>query len=378
MWDSLGPISAPTAVLDLDAFEANREEMLRRAAGTRIRVASKSLRVRGLIERILATDGYAGVLGYSAAEAVWLVQHGVRDVVVAYPSVDTTAFAQVAADADLAREITFMVDLPEHLQLLDAAAQDVPLRACLDVDSSLHLRSLHVGVHRSSVLGADQAVAMAQAAERLTGVDLVGVMFYDAQVAGVPDSNPAVRLMKRRSLVQLSRRRAEVLDALASYVRLEFVNAGGTGSLHTTGRDKRITELAAGSGFFTPTLFDGYDGTQLRPAAYFASPVTRKPRPDVAVTFSGGYVASGPASTSRMPTPVHPAGLRYFGQEGPGEVQTPLHGAAAVDLTVGDTVWFRHAKAGEMCSRFNEIVLVRAGEIVDRLPTYRGEGQNFG
>lgn len=59
-------------------------------------------------------------------------------------------------------------------------------------------------------------------------------------------------------------------------------------------------------------------------------------------------------------------------------MQTPLTGARANRLQIGDRVWFRHAKAGEACERFDQLHLVRGGELVDSAPTYRGEGQNFG
>ncbi|WP_265445664.1 alanine racemase [Flexivirga meconopsidis] len=377
LWSSIEAIGAPAAVLDVDAAEHNVAEMRRRASGTPIRVASKSIRVRGLIERMLREPGYAGVLAYSAAEAAWLARSGVDDVLIAYPTVDVETIKQVAAEPALAARVTFMADLPEHVRLLDSAASGTPLRVCLDVDASLQVGKTVLGAHRSSVHSASEAAEFARATARLDGVRLVGLMFYDAQVAGVQDTNPAVRLLKRRSVAELATRRERVFRAVSSYSSIEVVNAGGTGSLHLVG-GAPVTEFAAGSGLFVPTLFDRYDGADLQPAAYFVSPVVRKPRPDVAVTFSGGYSASGASGPSRVPRPVHPEGLRYFGQEGAGEVQTPLRGAAARDLEIGDPVWFRHAKAGEMCERFNEILLVRDGSIVDRLPTYRGEGQNFG
>jgi D-serine deaminase-like pyridoxal phosphate-dependent protein len=59
-------------------------------------------------------------------------------------------------------------------------------------------------------------------------------------------------------------------------------------------------------------------------------------------------------------------------------VQTPLAGAAADRLRIGDRVWFRHAKAGELCERFAELHLIEGDKIVATVPTYRGEGQTFG
>ena len=377
LWGAVHGIAAPVAVLDLGACEHNICEMRTRAAGLPIRLASKSIRVRGLIERVLTEPGYHGVLAYSAAEGCWLARQGVQDVLVAYPTVDTATVAEVAASGELRERITFMADLPEHLQLLDGASGGRTVRVCLDVDSSLDLGPAHLGVHRSSVHRPDQAAEFARMASGFDGIRLVGLMFYDAQIAGMQDSGRAIRMMKRKSAEDLRVRRQAVRAAVEQHAELELVNAGGTGSLHADW-DTSVTELAAGSGLFTPTLFDEYDDTDLRPAAYFASPVVRKPRPDIAVTFSGGYAASGVAGPSRSPRPVHPEGLRLIRAEGAGEVQTPLRGKAARDLQLGDVVWFRHAKAGEMCERFNEIVLVRDGEVVDRLPTYRGEGQNFG
>lgn len=375
---ALDGVSAPTAVIDLAALRANSADLVERAGGVPIRLASKSIRVRGLIQQLLKEDGYAGVLAYSAAEARWLVQHGVRDVVVAYPTVDVETVRAVSNDPLAAAEIAFMVDQPDHLRLLADAAAAHPVRVCLDIDCSLRIGPVSIGAHRSSIHTPDQAERMARLAQSLPRLRVAGLMFYDAQIAGVPDSSVAIRAMKRMSLRELPARRAAVTQAVRRHTALDFVNAGGTGSLHLMRDDAVITDLAAGSGLFTPTLFDHYDGTRLRPAAYFMSPVVRKPAPEIAVTFSGGYLASGPASKSREPVVAYPQGLRPFGQEGYGEVQSPLHGQAARALEVGDLVWFRHAKAGEMCERFNEVVLLDGGEVAGRLPTYRGEGQNFG
>jgi len=377
LWGALTGVSAPVAILDLAACEHNLAEMCGRARGLPIRLASKSIRVRGLIDRVLTEPGYHGVLAYSAAEACWLARHGVEDVLVAYPTVDTATIAQVAADSQLRERVTFMADLREHLALIDGASGGQPVRVCLDVDSSLDVGPVHLGVHRSSVHTPEQAAEFARLTATFEHIRLVGLMFYDAQIAGMRDTGPAIRLVKRKSADDLRVRREAVRAAVSQYAQLELVNAGGTGSLHADW-DASVTELAAGSGVFAPTLFDEYDDTDLRPAAYFASPVVRKPRPDTVVTFSGGYAASGAPGRSRSPRPVHPKGLHLFRTEGAGEVQTPLHGRRARELQLGDLVWFRHAKAGEMCERFTEILLVRGGEIVDRLPTYRGEGQNFG
>lgn len=378
VWDALAGVPAPTAVVDLDTFDANADALVRRAGGLPIRVASKSVRVRSLIERVLARPEFQGVLGYSVAEAIFLVRNGIDDVVVAYPSVDLASIREVAADPRLVAAVTFMVDLPDHVRLLAEAAGKRPLRLALDIDCSLRLGPVSVGAHRSSVHTARRAGKMAALIDGTPGVELVGMMFYEAQVAGVPDSKPGIGLVKALSNKQLAGHRGALREAVERHARLEFVNGGGTGSLHTTSRDPAITELAAGSGLFAPTSFDGFDDLGVEPAAFFASPVTRKPARDIAVTFAGGYIASGVVDDSRRPVPVWPPELHYLGQEGAGEVQSPVRGPAVRSLRLGDPVWFRHAKAGEMCERFDEVVLVSGGREVDRVPTYRGEGKNFG
>jgi D-serine deaminase-like pyridoxal phosphate-dependent protein len=241
-----------------------------------------------------------------------------------------------------------------------------------------------VGVKRSPVRTPEQAVALAREIERRPGLTLVGVMGYEAHIAGLGDEPPGKRLMgaalkrlQRTSANEIAERRAAVVDAVRKVAPLEFVNGGGTGSIERTAAEPAVTEVTAGSGFYAPTLFDHYSSFSLRPAAYFALPVVRRPSANVVTVLGGGYVASGSAEKTRLPTPALPAGLKLDPREGAGEVQTPLLGAAARSLRVGDRVLFRHAKAGELCERFDTLLLVEDDRVVDEVPTYRGEGKAF-
>jgi D-serine deaminase-like pyridoxal phosphate-dependent protein len=87
----------------------------------------------------------------------------------------------------------------------------------------------------------------------------------------------------------------------------------------------------------------------------------------------GGLVASGAAGRDRLPLPWAPPGLRLTALEGAGEVQTPLTGAVQ-DLAIGDLVWFRHAKSGELAEHVREVHLVEGDRVVEVVPTYRGTG----
>lgn len=182
--------------------------------------------------------------------------------------------------------------------------------------------------------------------------------------------------MQRRSAAELLDRRAAIVAALRD-IALEFVNGGGTGSLELTASDQSVTELTAGSGLLAGHLFDGYRAFDPAPAAAFALDVVRKPAPDVATVLGGGWIASGPALESRQPRAVWPEGLRTAAREGAGEVQTPLRGDAARGLRVGDRVWFRHSKSGELAERVDRYHLIDGDARAGEAATYRGEGKAF-
>ena len=371
-------LPTPLVAVDLDAFDANADDLVRRAGGLPVRVASKSVRCRALLARVLGRPGFAGVMAYAVPEAVWLAREGVRDIFVAYPSVDVPALREVATDDLLRAEVTVTIDSVEHVRWLRdvLGAGVVGLGVAVDVDASLRLSRLHLGVRRSPTRSPAEALAVVRAAAG-AGLDVRGVMFYDAQVAGLPDAGPHVRAVKRRSVRHLEQRRAAVVDAVREEVDLRFVNAGGTGSLHLFGEDRVVTELAAGSGLYGPTLFDGYDDFRPQPAMAFALPVVRRPARGLVTAYGGGYVASGVPGWSRVPKPVR-RGLSLVRAEGTGEVQTPLRGDGADDLQLGDRVWMRGAKAGELLERFTTVHLVSGGRLVDSVPSYRGEGRCFG
>ncbi|MEU3469681.1 amino acid deaminase/aldolase [Streptomyces sp. NPDC048387] len=382
-------LDAPLAIVDLDAFDANADDLVRRAGGKPVRVASKSVRCRALLERVLARPGFAGVMSYTLAESLWLARSGFEDVLLAYPSADRAGFGELAGDAKLASAVTVVVDDPAQLDLIDRAraggAEEI--RVCLELDTSLRLLGgrVRVGARRSPLREPAQLAELARAVASRPGFRVVGLMAYEGHVAGVGDAvagrpvrSRMIRLMQGAARRELAARRAEVVRAVRSVVPgLEFVNGGGTGSVAETAAEAAVTEIAAGSGLYVPRLFDNYTSFRGRPAALFAQPVVRRPGVGVVTVLGGGYPASGAAGPDRLPVPYLPAGLRYDPQEGAGEVQTPLLGSPADDLLIGDRVWFRHAKAGELCERFDTLHLVAGDRVRASVPTYRGEGLTF-
>lgn len=385
-------LDPPFGVVDMEAFDANAADLVRRAGGKPIRVASKSLRCRALVERALSLPGFRGVMCYTLPEALWLYETGVSDdLLVAYPTADRRALRELAGHEAAREHITIMADSVDHLDFIDRVlgADHPELRLCLELDVSWEpVKRIHIGTWRSPLHTTEQAAALAERIVKREGFRLAGLMGYEGQIAGLGDAPPGgpraamkglvLRAVQSRSAQELRRRRTAAVRRIAELSPLEFVNGGGTGSLESTAADPSVTELAAGSGLVGPLLFDAYRRFRPRPALMYALPVVRRPAPGIATLFSGGYLASGTGTKDRLPRPSLPAGLSLTGTEGAGEVQTPVRGEPADGLRIGDRVWMRHAKAGELAERLTEYHLVGPDDTMTTVPTYRGEGQCFG
>jgi D-serine deaminase-like pyridoxal phosphate-dependent protein len=384
-------VEAPFAFVDLAAMWSNADSMLERATGKSVRVASKSVRCRALLEAILGRDErFQGLMTYTLPETLWLADQGFEDLLLAYPTADLGALEELAlrSAANPEGAPIVMVDCAAHLDMIESVLGKgaPPIRVCIDVDASWWWLGgrVKIGPKRSPIHSVEQAVALAREIESRPQIELDALMAYEGQISGVGDLPPgqrlrgaAIRFMQKRSAAEIAERRAAIVAALSEFVELEIVNGGGTGSLELTASEETVTEVTAGSGFYAPALFDHYSRFSLTPAAAFALPVTRKPSEWVATALGGGYLASGPGDPGRLPAPWLPEGLRFDDEEGAGEVQTPLLGKPAGSLGVGDRVYLRHAKAGELCERFDTLHLVEGDRIVDEVPTYRGEGKAF-
>jgi len=387
-------ISPPFAFVDLDAVRSNADVLAAQAAPLPVRIASKSIRSTSVLERVLGLEeSFRGILSFTLPEALHLARRGHEDIFVGYPTADRRALAELALLAAERPDThpALMVDEPAHLDLIESAAGrgSAPIRVAIDIDPSwwpARGRVARIGPKRSPIRTPEHAKRFAAEITERPGTRLVGAMAYEGHIAGVGDDIPgrpmrsaAIRTMQSRSLDELRERLPGVVAAIreAAGTELEWVNAGGTGSLARSKELGIATELTSGSGFYAPTLFDTYRSLQLTPAAFFCLPIVRRPHPGVATALGGGYIASGAPGRDRLPQPYMPAGLSLDSDEAAGEVQTPLVGAAAKKLRVGDRVYMRHAKAGELCERFDTLYLIEGDSIADEVPTYRGEGLTF-
>ncbi len=378
----------PFAYLDLDLLGQNIRQIVAATGGKRIRLASKSLRSVTVLHRILAADmRIQGIMCYTAREAAYLAKQGFDDLLIGYPCWHELDIAAVAQATVAGGRITLMIDSVAHVEQAERVAQryGVRLPLCLDIDMSLLVPGLHFGAWRSPIRTPEQARPVIERILRSSHVWLDGIMGYEAQIAGVGDHYPGkalknglVRFLKRRSVRDVAARRAAILELIKSYnLSLRFVNGGGTGSIATTREEAAITEITVGSGFYAPALFDNYHDFRYQPAAGFAIEIVRQAAPNIYTCLGGGYVASGAAGPDKLPQPYLPEGARLDALEGAGEVQTPIKYSGPLHLAVGDPIFLRHSKAGELCERFTHLLLVSNGAIVDEVTTYRGDGQCF-
>ena len=383
----------PLALIDLDALDRNLETLAAtaRARGKTLRLATKSIRSIAVMKYLLQRGGgvLRGVMAFAAREAALLVEHGIDDVLVAYPTLDPHD-ARAIAETNTRARVSIVVDSEAHLEPLDAAAAAAKTRVPVIIDADMSYRpfggALHLGVRRSPLHDADAVVALARSIARRAHLELAGVMGYEAQIAGIADDgdgsqlgNLAKRAIRGASRHDVSRLRADIAARLrAEGFAISIFNGGGTGSLSWSSEEDALTEVTAGSGFLAGHLFDGYRGLSLAPAAMFALQVVRRPAEGIVTCAGGGYVASGEPATDRLPLPWLPEGLSLTRLEAAGEVQTPLRVPRGTSIALGDPIFFRHAKSGELAERFLEYLLVRGERIEARAPTYRGLGACFG
>ena len=385
----------PLAFVDLDAFDANVEfaACLARKAGKTLRIGTKSLRCLRLMERVLdhSSSVFRGFLTFTAEETAFLTEAGHDDFLLAYPTVQPSDMEILAGLTKQGKQVSLMVDHIQQLKTLDGTGRKhgVILCACLEVDMAyrpLRNDSLHLGLRRSPIRTPEQALELVRYAKTLSNVKIDSVMGYEGHIAGTSDAvphhalkNAFMHALKNASVEELSLRRQAVVRSLKEAgVDLRVVNGGGSGSLASTLKDSSVTEVTIGSGLYASALFHHFGGVKYEPSAFFALQVVRIPKVGMVTCAGGGYIASGPIEKNKLPLPVMPVGLRYVGLEGAGEVQTPLLlPKDSPQIHLGDPIFFQHAKAGELCERFNELFLIKGNKIVDRVRTYRGEGFAF-
>ena len=183
---------------------------------------------------------------YTLPETLWLAEQGFEDLLLAYPTADVGALGGWRCARPPTRRGAGgdgrLRSAPGD-DRVGARRRRAPMRVCIDIDASWWALGgrVKIGAKRSPVRTAEQAVDLAREIDRRPQIDLVALMAYEGQIAGVGDRPPgrrmrgaAIRFMQRRSAAELAERRAAIVAASREVAELEFVNGGGTGSLELT------------------------------------------------------------------------------------------------------------------------------------------------
>ncbi len=385
--EALANHNLPAACIDLELLDQNIRDIQQRAQSVPIRIATKSVRSVGVLKYIQKQLKYSsGFMAFSLEEACFLVDKGLDKILIGYPSVQKKAIGKVAERVKSGAEITLMVDLVEHIEVIEevGARHNCKIPVCIDVDMSTNFPGVYFGVYRSSIRNEKQLQELLGKIKDCSFVEPIGIMGYEAQIAGVADSvsgkaivNTVVSSLKNRSIPKIANRRRKMVELYETILgeKPRLVNAGGTGSIESSIQEDWVNEITVGSGFYSPSLFDNYKDFRHLPAAFFALEIVRHAQPGVYTAQGGGYIASGASGEDKTPVPYLPSGMKLEKNEGAGEVQTPLHFDGK--LKIGDPVFFRHAKAGELCERFNTLLGIRKDKMEQEFKTYRGEGKAF-
>ncbi|MFY0518136.1 amino acid deaminase/aldolase [Lysinibacillus sp. UGB7] len=379
-------LECPFAWLDLDALDDNIAAVQQACGQKKIRIATKSIRsleVLSYLQQNLSNT--VGLMTFTAAETIFLLEHHFDDLLLGYPVMEELAVRQLLQFVKEGKTVTFMVDKQEHVAFLEklGAELDVQVKVCIDINLSNDFKVLYFGTKRSSLHSLESLTPFLQFIKNQSFIEVVGAMGYEAQIAGV-GNRPAnavkgrlIETMQIQAKKQVTQfRRLAIAHIKAYFPHLYFVNGGGSGSMTYTAQQKEVTEITVGSAFYAPALFDQFTHLQLSKAAGFALRVTRKPEKNIVVCHGGGYTASGAMAGDRLPTFYEPNYFSFLSLEGAGEVQTPVK-VKGKTVNIGDTMYFRHAKAGELCERFQVLHLIREDKYIGNYATYRGDGQCF-
>lgn len=379
-------LKRPFACIDMEAVDWNIGMVNRLTGNKKIRVATKSVRSVELLRYIAdRLTNHGGWMTYDCEETQFLLERGFDELLIGYPQIERAAIVLLVPYIANGSKVVFMTDSEEQISLLHRIGEafDVKMEICLDLNLSTDYKVLYFGTQRSSLKKIEDVRRLLKKLPEYPSVEVVGIMGYEAQIAGVADTpaakwqKPVIHALKIHAEKKVDvYRNAAVHEIRETFPSIRFVNGGGSGSIDYTCRAEEVTEVTIGSAFYFPALFSRYNNTPFEPATFFALRVTRKPDSHIAVCHGGGYIASGTPGTDKNPVPVWPRNLTLLKNEGAGEVQTPVHDKDLI-LSIGDTVFFRHAKAGELCEQFNELHARRGDRYVKTYKTYRGDGACF-
>lgn len=369
----------PTLLLDLDRLDANAYLLAARLAGRhQLRLVAKSLASTGLLEYLakrLQTQRFMvfhqpqlNRLARSFPQADLLL--GKPMPVAAVLNFYRQLPRHLVFDPD--RQVTWLIDSEQRLLQYAELAKALGrrLRIALEID---------IGLERGGFTTAQALTQAMRQLGQLPGLQLQGLMGYDAHVAHNPPWQGQIKAFN-----EADRRYHQFIASARAFSELwptaPLLNGGGslTYLLHSQ-QQSSLNEVAIGSALLKPAEFDTPLLQAHQPALWIASPVLKaldgalpylqSLQPLIAAwnpNRQHAYYLYG----GRWPAqPVSPAGLDFDELYGRSANQERLIGSAATQLTNQDWVFLRPAISEGLLGDFSEIRLLRRGQLVGRWST---------
>jgi D-serine deaminase-like pyridoxal phosphate-dependent protein len=283
-------LETPAAVLDLDLFERNIALMADtcRKAGLALRPHAKSHKCAEIARRQMAA-GALGVCCAKPGELLALLEAGITDLLLSAPVASAAKIDALAQAAARARMMV-VVDRADLVRAYGEAARrhGTVIEVLIDLD---------VGLKRSGVATAGEAVALATLVNTQPALRYAGVQAYQGRVQHIDDVT-ARRAANRHMGKQLS----SILSTLRQIdLAPAIVSGGGTGSYMLDGEEKLLTEIQAGSYVFMDEAYNSVDiygrgGPEFGPALRVAVTVIGHSSAGFAITDGGSksFALDGP------------------------------------------------------------------------------------
>ena len=330
-------LDTPVLIVDLDAMERNIDKMARTIihdAGVRWRPHTKALKSPAITKKLLDA-GATGVTCAKLGEAEVMAAAGITDILVANQVVGPQKVARLV---ELCRsaDVIVAVDDIDNVDMIDRMARDagVRVRAVVEVDA---------GMHRAGRLPGPDAVAFAQEVAGRQGIELVGLMAWEAHalnIGSLSDKTRAITTSLRKFIDT-----AEQCRRLG--MAIEIVSCGGTGTYWITAFIPGVTEIQAGGGSFGDLLYTTRYHVPHECAITVLTTVSSRPTPYRIICDAGAKTMS---RDFILPQPIGIRGVRSVGlsaEHGIIELESPTKVPKVgdrIEFTVGysDTTTVLH------------------------------------
>ncbi len=276
-------LDTPLLCLDLSAMERNMASMAGfiAARGKQWRPHMKCHKSPTIALQQLAA-GAIGVTCGKVSEAEVMAAAGIRDVMIANMIVGQPKLERIVS---LCRAADPIVACDHYVQIEPLAEtcrrHGVSCRVVIEVN---------VGMDRVGIRPGRDTYDLAEAIDRLPGVEMVGLMGYEGHLHQVADpTEKRAKINEAMGVLEYCR------DGLTKKgIRCDVVSAAGTGSYQFTADHPAVTELQCGGGIFGDPKYTGqYGVTGLEPALTVLTTVVSRTKLERAIVDAGRKAVNG-------------------------------------------------------------------------------------